>query len=158
MCNLCDGFVNFVVDNDPDGAVRFGPIQKHMKSLGKVGAPTDLSTVVLVQGDIVRRRAACPDRRHAAAHPPDRTSTPAPQFYTHSNAALRVMALLRQPWRSLSVFYLVSRRQPLAHPRARWPTTLRCSVAGPGCCPRRGVSMGGPQPVRFRHAAPSTVS
>lgn len=60
MCNLCDGFVNFVVDNDPDGAVRFGPIQKHMKSLGKVGAPTDLSTVVLVQGDIVRRRAACP--------------------------------------------------------------------------------------------------
>ena len=52
--------MNFVVDNDPDGAVRFGPIQKHMKSLGKVGAPTDLSTVVLVQGDIVRRRAACP--------------------------------------------------------------------------------------------------
>jgi predicted DCC family thiol-disulfide oxidoreductase YuxK len=31
------------------------------------------------------------------------------QFYTHSGAALRIFALLQQPWRSVSVFYLVRR-------------------------------------------------
>jgi predicted DCC family thiol-disulfide oxidoreductase YuxK len=59
---MCDGFVNFVVDRDPSAAIRFGAIQKHMALLDKHGAPTDLSTVVLVQGKTVQsivHAAAC---------------------------------------------------------------------------------------------------
>ena len=65
-CNLCDGFVNFVADTDVAAAVKFGAIQKHVRKLGQRGAPTDLSTLVLVQGDAVRPRpsalplALCP--------------------------------------------------------------------------------------------------
>ena len=54
VCNLCDGFVNFVADGDaepPNHRVRFGAQQKHMELLERVGAPTDLSTLVLIQGD-----------------------------------------------------------------------------------------------------------
>ena len=53
-CNLCDGFVNFVADTDVAATVKFGAIQKHVRKLGQRGAPTDLSTLVLVQGDEVR--------------------------------------------------------------------------------------------------------
>ena len=52
-CNLCDGFVNFVADTDVAATVKFGAIQKHVRKLGQRGAPTDLSTLVLVQGDEV---------------------------------------------------------------------------------------------------------
>ena len=79
-CNLCDGFVNFVVDSDSDALVKFGAIQKHQRKLAARGAPTDLSTLVLVQGE---------------------------EFYTHSGAALRVFALLPQPYAALSAFYVV---------------------------------------------------
>ena len=50
VCNLCDGFVNFVADGDSQRRVRFGAQQKHMELLERVGAPTDLSTLVLIQG------------------------------------------------------------------------------------------------------------
>ena len=53
VCNLCDGFINFVADGDeapPNNRVRFGAQQKHMELLERVGAPTDLSTLVLIQG------------------------------------------------------------------------------------------------------------
>lgn len=79
-CNLCDGFINFVADTDPDAVVQFGAIQKHQRKLAARGAPTDLSTLVVVQGD---------------------------DFYTHSGAALRVFALLPQPYAALSTFYAV---------------------------------------------------
>jgi predicted DCC family thiol-disulfide oxidoreductase YuxK len=79
-CNLCDGFINFVADTDSDAVVKFGAIQKHQRKLGARGAPTDLSTLVLVQGD---------------------------DFYTHSGAALRVFALLPQPYAAVSAFYVV---------------------------------------------------
>ena len=80
VCNLCDGFVNFVADGDSARNVRFGPIQKHTELLEQRGAPTDLSTVVLVQGD---------------------------RFYTQSTAALRTLAQMDQPWRSLSAAYII---------------------------------------------------
>jgi predicted DCC family thiol-disulfide oxidoreductase YuxK len=79
-CNLCDGFINFVADTDSDAVVKFGAIQKHQRKLAARGAPTDLSTLVLVQGD---------------------------DFYTHSGAALRVFALLPQPYAAVSAFYIV---------------------------------------------------
>ncbi len=38
VCNLCDGFVNFVHMSDSRGRVRFGAIQKHKDLLVKHGA------------------------------------------------------------------------------------------------------------------------
>lgn len=60
--------------------MRFGAIQKHQDVIERVGAPGDLSTMVLIQGD---------------------------DFYTHSTAVLRAFALLDQPYRSLSAFHAI---------------------------------------------------
>jgi len=78
--NLCDGFVNFVADGDSARRVRFGAQQRHLELLARIGAPTDFSTLVLIQGD---------------------------QFYLYSSAALRTMAVMDWPWRVLCVFTLV---------------------------------------------------
>lgn len=75
VCNLCDGFINFVADGDSTRRVKFGAQQKHQELLVRVGAPLDLSTVVLIQGD---------------------------QFYTKSTAALRTLALMDWPWNALA--------------------------------------------------------
>ena len=75
VCNLCDGFVNFVADHDAEMRVKFGAQQKHEDLLKRVGAPLDLSTVVLIQGDV---------------------------FYTKSTAALRTLALMDQPFNAMS--------------------------------------------------------
>ena len=80
MCNLCDGFVNFVADHDAEMRVKFGAQQKHADLLTRVGAPVDLSTVVLIQGDA---------------------------YTTRSTAALRTLALLDWPWRALAAAHVV---------------------------------------------------
>eukprot|EP00316_Scyphosphaera_apsteinii_P021424 CAMPEP_0119318018 /NCGR_PEP_ID=MMETSP1333-20130426/45321_1 /TAXON_ID=418940 /ORGANISM="Scyphosphaera apsteinii, Strain RCC1455" /LENGTH=164 /DNA_ID=CAMNT_0007324109 /DNA_START=30 /DNA_END=524 /DNA_ORIENTATION=- len=80
VCNLCDGFVNFVADGDSKRNVRFGAQQRHTELLERIGAPTDLSTLVLIQGE---------------------------NFYLYSSAALRTLAVMDWPYRSLSVFTLV---------------------------------------------------
>jgi predicted DCC family thiol-disulfide oxidoreductase YuxK len=80
VCNLCDGFTHFVADHDALRRVKFGAQQKHMDVLERIGAPTDLSTLVLVQGNA---------------------------YYTQSAAALRTMALLDWPWAALSVGIIV---------------------------------------------------
>jgi len=80
VCNLCDGFVNFVADGDSQRRVKFGAQQRHEDLLRRVGAPTDLSTVVLIQGD---------------------------KFYTKSTAALRTLALMDWPYRALSAAHVL---------------------------------------------------
>ena len=80
VCNLCDGFVNFVYEGDSLGRVKFGAQQKHMDLLERIGAPTDLSTLVLIQGD---------------------------KHYTRSNAALRTLAVMDWPFKALSVLWLI---------------------------------------------------
>eukprot|EP00411_Alexandrium_monilatum_P013350 CAMPEP_0175280978 /NCGR_PEP_ID=MMETSP0093-20121207/50855_1 /TAXON_ID=311494 /ORGANISM="Alexandrium monilatum, Strain CCMP3105" /LENGTH=205 /DNA_ID=CAMNT_0016576087 /DNA_START=22 /DNA_END=636 /DNA_ORIENTATION=- len=80
VCNLCDGFINFVADGDSARRVKFGAQQKHEELLRRVGAPVDLSTVVLIQGD---------------------------RFYTKSTAALRTLALMDWPWCALSAAYVL---------------------------------------------------
>lgn len=80
VCNLCDGFINFVADGDSERRVKFGAQQKHGDLLRRVGAPVDLSTVVLIQGDV---------------------------FYTKSTAALRTLALMDWPFKALSALWLV---------------------------------------------------
>mmetsp|Transcript_3943 Transcript_3943/g.5691 ORF Transcript_3943/g.5691 Transcript_3943/m.5691 type:complete len:193 (+) Transcript_3943:51-629(+) len=80
VCNLCNGFVNFVADHDKNRKVIFGSQQENMELLEKIGAPTDLSTLILVQGDT---------------------------FYLYSAAALRTFALLDQPYRSLAAAHVL---------------------------------------------------
>ena len=75
VCNLCDGFINFVADHDSERRVKFGAQQKHVDLLARVGAPLDLSTVVLIQGDT---------------------------YTTKSTAALRTIALMDWPWSALA--------------------------------------------------------
>merc|ERR1712039_203035 len=87
VCNLCDGFVNFVYAGDSSGRVRFGALQKHTELLQKLGAgryaeggEEAMSTVVVIQGT---------------------------EIHVRSSAALRVLAVMDQPWRLASIFYLL---------------------------------------------------
>mmetsp|Transcript_20914 Transcript_20914/g.55377 ORF Transcript_20914/g.55377 Transcript_20914/m.55377 type:complete len:185 (-) Transcript_20914:77-631(-) len=87
VCNLCDGFVNFVHWGDSAANVRFGALQKHAELLQSLGAgqyaeggAEGLTTVVVIQGKDVHVR---------------------------SSAALRVLAVMDQPWRTLSMFHVI---------------------------------------------------
>mmetsp|Transcript_61204 Transcript_61204/g.137913 ORF Transcript_61204/g.137913 Transcript_61204/m.137913 type:complete len:182 (-) Transcript_61204:142-687(-) len=87
VCNLCNGFINFVYMGDTRGNIRFGALQKHKELLEKFGAgryaeggEEAMSTVVVIQGK---------------------------EVYVRSAAALRVLAAMDQPWRALSVLYLL---------------------------------------------------
>ena len=73
VCNLCDGFVNFVADFESPQRVKFGAIQRHGELLEYSGAgqyaeggSEALTTVVLVQdGRIFVRSTAAARDRHA---------------------------------------------------------------------------------------------
>jgi len=89
VCNLCDGFVSFVADNDSRERVKFGAIQRHgdlMASLGAgryaEGGEEALSTLVLIQDGSI---------------------------YTRSDAALRTMALLDAPVNAVAAFHVLPR-------------------------------------------------
>mmetsp|Transcript_35993 Transcript_35993/g.70819 ORF Transcript_35993/g.70819 Transcript_35993/m.70819 type:complete len:172 (-) Transcript_35993:201-716(-) len=79
-CNLCDGFINFVVLGDSARQIKFGAQQKHQALMKTYGAPVDLSSVVLIQGG---------------------------QVHTRSTAVMRVFARIDAPHRYLSIFYLI---------------------------------------------------
>jgi predicted DCC family thiol-disulfide oxidoreductase YuxK len=85
-CNLCNGFVNFLLRYDRKEVFRFASLQSDIaKSL--VGTrlgdnPIDADTVVLVEGDAI---------------------------FLRSDAALRIAALLPWPWRAAKVLTLVPR-------------------------------------------------
>ena len=68
------------VHHRPLGSGIAGAQQKHGDLMQRVGAPLDLSTVVLIQGDT---------------------------FHTRSSAALRTLALMDWPYRALSVFWVL---------------------------------------------------
>jgi predicted DCC family thiol-disulfide oxidoreductase YuxK len=85
VCNLCSASVQFVVDHDPAGRFRFAPLQSETarELLETVGFEDyDFGTFVLVTGD---------------------------QYYTKSDAALRVARELEQPWSWLWLFRVVPR-------------------------------------------------
>ncbi|WP_436926874.1 thiol-disulfide oxidoreductase DCC family protein [Halosimplex amylolyticum] len=74
VCNLCNGSIQFVIDHDPDGVFRFAPLQSDAAEamLSEVGFEDyDFDTFVLVEGD---------------------------DYYTKSEAALRVASELPLPW------------------------------------------------------------
>lgn len=87
VCNLCNGFVNFVAEHDSMRRIKFGAIQKHVDRLHFYGAgryapggEEALSTLVLVQDGRVHVR---------------------------SDAALRIAALLDAPAKYLAVFHFL---------------------------------------------------
>jgi predicted DCC family thiol-disulfide oxidoreductase YuxK len=85
VCNLCSGFVRFVIARDPDGRFRFASLQSNAASelVGSRLAGTVLpNSIVLVDGARV---------------------------FTRSAAALRIFRGLRFPWPLLFAFVVVPR-------------------------------------------------
>lgn len=85
VCNLCNGFVNFVLDHDSEGAILLGALQSdaarpYLQAFDR--DPEALGTVVLIENG---------------------------QLYTRSTAALRVLRRLDAPWPFLYAFIAVPR-------------------------------------------------
>lgn len=79
VCNLCDGWVQFVIDHERAPNVRFASLQSGVgrAALARHGLPADeLSTVVLLEGG---------------------------RAFTRSSAILRMCRHLRAPWSYASV-------------------------------------------------------
>jgi predicted DCC family thiol-disulfide oxidoreductase YuxK len=62
VCNLCNGLVQFIIPRDPEGRIRFAPLQSETgKALlsGHGLPPGQLDSVVLVEdGEVYRKSAA----------------------------------------------------------------------------------------------------
>jgi predicted DCC family thiol-disulfide oxidoreductase YuxK len=72
VCNLCNGFVQFVIVRDPDGRFQFGPLQSEAaQHLLASAPPAPGESFVLIEDGRVFRR---------------------------STAALRILRHLRFPW------------------------------------------------------------
>lgn len=83
VCNLCNGVVGFLIPRDPEGRLRFAPLQSEpaQKLLRRHDLSTeDVDTIVLIEDD---------------------------QEYTKSDAVLRIAALLGWPYRLARIGRLV---------------------------------------------------
>jgi len=79
VCNLCNGFVQFVIKNDPAQRFRFAALQSDLAQSLLQGMPVphrNIDSVVLIQNG---------------------------RFYQQSTAALRVLRHLKGPWPLLYV-------------------------------------------------------
>lgn len=77
VCNLCSGTVQFVIEHDPEGVFRFAPLQSATaeRILEDIGyGEYDFDSFVLVEGG---------------------------EYYTKSDAALRIARGLDRPWSHL---------------------------------------------------------
>jgi predicted DCC family thiol-disulfide oxidoreductase YuxK len=85
VCNLCNGFVQFVIERDPPGRFQFAALQSEAarRILAVHGAPSPLAdSVVLIEEGRV---------------------------YTGSTAALRIARGLRFPWPLVGVLLAIPR-------------------------------------------------
>jgi predicted DCC family thiol-disulfide oxidoreductase YuxK len=74
VCNLCSASVQFLIEHDPHGKLRFAPLQSETAQtlLEAVGfTDYDFDTIVLIEGE---------------------------EYYTKSDAALRIARRLERPW------------------------------------------------------------
>ena len=103
VCNLCNGFVQFIIRRDPAGRFRFAALQSEAgqallaaHGLAPVAEP---ESVLLLSGG---------------------------RLYSHSDAVLRIARELGGPWRLLGVGQLLPRRwrdaayRFVARHRYRW--------------------------------------
>ena len=61
VCNLCNGWVNFVIDRDPDGQFRFASLQSELvKGLtNEVSIPINSDTILLLdEGEVFQKSDA----------------------------------------------------------------------------------------------------
>src|SRR3954468_19657933 len=102
VCKFCNGGVNFLIDHDPAGRLRFAALQSRtgQELLARFGLPTaDFDSMVLVEGD---------------------------RFWLRSEAVLRIAGHLPAPWRYATALLLMPEflRDPLyglmAANRYRW--------------------------------------
>ena len=85
VCNLCNGFVQFVIKRDPEGIFRFTALQSKAGQellTAHQQEKSNLSTVILIENGRV---------------------------YTHSDVALRVATRLGGAWSFFSVFSIIPR-------------------------------------------------
>lgn len=85
VCNLCNGAVNFMIDRDPDGKLKFASFQSDagkelLRTMGLPVPEGDPTSIVFVVGD---------------------------KAHDGSGAALRIAARLGFPWFLFSVFLVV---------------------------------------------------
>lgn len=85
VCNLCNGFVNYLIDRDPDAVLRFAALQsevarERLAALGELPPAPEPQSVLLIEDGRV---------------------------YHRSTAALRVLGHLRSPVRFLKVLLIV---------------------------------------------------
>jgi predicted DCC family thiol-disulfide oxidoreductase YuxK len=86
VCNLCNGFVQFVIRHDPQGHYRFAALQSELgrellAAHGQVAAPSGgPESVVLLEGG---------------------------RLYSHSTAVLRIAGQLGGVWRLAAVGWLL---------------------------------------------------
>jgi len=86
VCNLCNGFVQFILPRDTNGRFRFASLQSAVgqELLAEHGLPTDeLESVVLIEGD---------------------------DCYTKSDAVIRIAELLGGVYALLGPFRVLPRR------------------------------------------------
>ncbi|SHK77878.1 thiol-disulfide oxidoreductase DCC family protein [Rhodothermus profundi] len=94
VCNLCNGFINFVIDRDPAGYFKFGALQSEAARpyLERFGLQPDyLDSIILIEGG---------------------------RCYRDSTAALRILRRLRGLWPLLYGLIVVPR--PLRDAVYRW--------------------------------------
>jgi predicted DCC family thiol-disulfide oxidoreductase YuxK len=85
VCNLCNRSVNFIIDRDPKQLFRFASLQSPLgqQLVTQFGfSPTELSSLILVQGELAYRR---------------------------SSAALRIASRLTFPWNCLVIGLVIPR-------------------------------------------------
>jgi predicted DCC family thiol-disulfide oxidoreductase YuxK len=84
VCNLCNGFVQFVIKNDKKKLFKFGSLQsENSKSiLLNLGVEQNLKTVILIDDGVA---------------------------YFKSDAALQIMMQLQFPFKILYIFIIVPR-------------------------------------------------
>lgn len=83
VCNLCDGFVQWLIRRDKARVFRYAPIQSEagQSLFCQFDLPLDeISTVVLVEGN---------------------------RIYTHADVSLRIGQLLGGWWKLTGLFYIV---------------------------------------------------
>ena len=85
LCNLCNGFINFIVARDQKGKNQIASLQGHTaKDLLVHSTDKDLNSIVFYhksKGEI--------------------------QIYTESSAAIRVIASLSGAWKIALIFFLM---------------------------------------------------
>ena len=119
VCNLCNGFVQFIIRHDPRGRFRFAALQSETgRALlaahgqqGPAAGPAGPESVILLEGG---------------------------QLYAHSAAVLRIARQLGWPWRLAAAGRLLPRRwrdglyRFVARHRYRWfGRQASCAVPTP---------------------------